>query len=223
MKDITLIIPAKNEKESLPKVLTELKKFDYKILVVLHSIDIETINSIKNHDIEILYQTNHGYGDALITGIKYVKTKFFCIFNADGSFKPDEIELMYKNINKNNYDIIFGSRYSKNGKSDDDTFVTFIGNYFFSTLGKVLFRLNINDILYTFVLGKTEKVNQIELTSNDFCFCVELPIKAKKIGLTLSEISCHERSRIAGKKKVNAVKDGFLILIGMISLFINNI
>ena len=30
MSDLTLIIPAKNEKESLPKVLDELAKFDLK-------------------------------------------------------------------------------------------------------------------------------------------------------------------------------------------------
>ena len=30
MSDLTLIIPAKNEKESLPKVLDELKGYDFK-------------------------------------------------------------------------------------------------------------------------------------------------------------------------------------------------
>ena len=35
MNDLTLIIPAKNESESLPSVLEELKKFKVKILVVL--------------------------------------------------------------------------------------------------------------------------------------------------------------------------------------------
>ena len=35
MRDLTLLIPAKKEKESLPSVLNELKKFDLKILIVL--------------------------------------------------------------------------------------------------------------------------------------------------------------------------------------------
>ena len=219
MKNITLVIPAKNEKESLPQVLNELKKFDYKIMVVLHKSDIETIESIKNYDVKIAFQKNFGYGDALITGIKETNTELFCIFNADGSFKPEEIEIMYKKINYENYDIIFGSRYSKNGVSDDDTFVTLVGNYIFSIIGKLFFRLNINDILYTFVLGKTEMVNQLNLKKKDFRFCVELPIKAKKENMLISEIGCHERARIGGKKKVNAFKDGLLISIEMIKLF----
>lgn len=35
MKDLTLVIPAKNESDSLPQVLEELKNFDCKIFVVL--------------------------------------------------------------------------------------------------------------------------------------------------------------------------------------------
>ena len=40
MEDLTLIIPAKNEKESLPKVLEELKKFNFNIKICLDKNDI---------------------------------------------------------------------------------------------------------------------------------------------------------------------------------------
>ena len=49
MKDLTLIIPAKKESESLPLVLEELKKYDLKIKVVLAADDLVTINSIQNY------------------------------------------------------------------------------------------------------------------------------------------------------------------------------
>ena len=138
MTDITLIIPAKKEKESLPQVLEELKEFNYEIMIVLHPTDSETINSIKDYKVRIIKQDNFGYGDALITGIKK-QILIFCIFNADGSFKPHEIEIMRKKIDAENHDIIFGSRYSKNGKSDDDTLVTLLGNYIFFFFGKIIF------------------------------------------------------------------------------------
>ena len=77
----------------------------------------------------------------------------------------------------------------------------------------------ITDILYTFVLGKTEKVKKLSLKEDDFRFCVELPVKAIKNNYLISSIAAHEKKRIAGKKKVNAIKDGFLILICLISLY----
>ena len=47
MNNLTLLIPAKNEKESLPRVLDELKSYNLKILIVLEKEDNETIKSTK--------------------------------------------------------------------------------------------------------------------------------------------------------------------------------
>ena len=47
MNDLTLIIPAKNEKDSLPQVIDSLKNLKCKIKVSLKIDDYETINSIQ--------------------------------------------------------------------------------------------------------------------------------------------------------------------------------
>ena len=86
MKNVTLVIPAKFESESLPKVLNELKKFHVKKIIVLPKDDILTIKSIKKYNSKIIFQKENGYGSALNEGILSVKTKYFCIFNADGAF-----------------------------------------------------------------------------------------------------------------------------------------
>ncbi|MDC3117995.1 glycosyltransferase family 2 protein [Candidatus Pelagibacter sp.] len=223
MHDLTLVIPAKNERESLPGVLDELKPFNLKILIILEKNDIETINSISDYDCELVFQKNKGYGDALILGINNVLTKYFCIFNADGSFNPKELSIMYQKLIFNNIDFIFGSRYEKNCSSDDDTLITFIGNFIFTKIGKIFFNLKITDILYTFVIGNTEACKNLNLKNKDFSFCVELPIKANKMGYKLDTSKSNERARIGGRKKVNAFKDGLLILISMFKLFFKTI
>ena len=219
MSDLTLIIPAKNEKESLPKVLDELGGFDFKINVLLESSDKLTIESIKNYNCTIIYQDSKGFGDALKKGIETVETELFCIFNADGSFNPDELNNMMSKIKNDKYDFVFATRYEKNCGSDDDTIVTYVGNYIFTLLGKIFFKLGITDILYTFVMGRTSFAKKLELTAKDFSFCVELPIKAKRANYKICTSKSYERSRIAGKKKVNAFKDGLKILLSMIKLF----
>ena len=219
MKNLTLIIPARKEKESLPLVIDEMKNLNCKKKVILTSDDIETIDAIKNLNVDIIYQDHRGYGDALISGINNVDTDYFCIFNADGSFDPNELEKMMSKIDSENLDFIFASRYEKNSKSDDDTLLTYVGNKIFTLIGKIFFNLNITDILYTFVLGKTDKAKNLNLTSFDFGFCVELPIKASRQNMKLGTISSHERKRIGGEKKVNEFKDGLMILIKMIKLY----
>tara|TARA_Y100001970_G_C14199449_1_gene840223 strand:- start:554 stop:1225 length:672 start_codon:yes stop_codon:yes gene_type:complete len=219
MNNLTLIIPAKNEKECLPTVLEELKKYNLIIHVILEESDKKTIDAISEYNCKIIYQNQRGYGDALIEGINSVSSKYFCIFNADGSFDPKELNLMFEKINKDNYDFIFGSRYEQNSGSDDDTIITKIGNYIFTKIGNIFFNIEITDILYTYVLGNTVQAKRLNLKQKDFRFCVELPIKAQKNNMKLGTINCYERKRIAGKKKVNAFKDGYLILSQMIKLF----
>ncbi len=217
MKNLTLIIPAKYEADSLPIFLDELKGFECQIIIVLSKEDISTEKSINLKDnIRIIHQKKEGYGRALIDGFNASTTEYSCIINADGSMDPKYLNEMLKECK--NKDFIFASRYERpGGGSDDDTIVTLIGNKVFSFMGNVLYNLNISDILYTYILGKTESFRNLNLTSDDFRLCVEIPIKAKKRKLIYKCIASYERSRIAGKKKVNAIKDGFLILIGILS------
>ncbi|MBD1161557.1 glycosyltransferase family 2 protein [Pelagibacterales bacterium SAG-MED15] len=219
MKDLTLIIPAKKEAESLPIFLEEIRNYECKKLIVLQKEDFETKKSIeKIRNIQIHEQKNNGYGNALIEGINNVKTKYCCIINADGSMDPKYLKEMQNGITK--IDLVFGSRYQKpGGGSEDDDLVTSIGNFFFTFIGNVLFNLKITDILYTFILGKTSSFKNLNLQNSDFRICVEIPIKAKFKNMKYLCLPSYERERIGGKKKVNALKDGLLILTEIVKYF----
>lgn len=222
-KDITLLIPAKNEEKSLPIVLKNFKNFKYKILIVLAKNDFKTFEAIKKFDCEIVFQKNAGFGAALKHGISLTNTKYLCIFNADGSFRHQEISKMADQLKyRDKVNFIFGSRYSKNGYSEDDTFLTYIGNKFFTLFCNLFFKIELSDILYTYVLGKTILFKKCKLKENNFCICVELPLSVHSKNLGYSEISSFEKRRIAGVKKVNEFRDGFLILYYLIKYFIKN-
>ena len=118
MQNLTLVIPAKKEAESLPTVLKEIKNLKCKKIVVLEENDYETIESIKDFDSKIIFQNGKGYGNALIQGINNVHTDYLCIFNADGSFNPKELDNLLYLCQK--FDYVFASRYLKNASSEDD-------------------------------------------------------------------------------------------------------
>ena len=219
MKNLTLVIPAKKEEGSLPIVLNEVKNFDCSIIIILEETDKATIEAIKDFNCKKIYQKGRGYGNAIIEGINEVQTDYLCIFNADGSFDPKYLKEML-DLCKNR-DYVFASRYLKSAGSDDDTIVTKIGNFIFSTLGNILFSSKLSDILFTYILGKTSSFRSLNLKCKDFCLCVEIPINAKKINASYREIPSYERKRIGGNKKVNEFRDGFKILIYMIKRFLN--
>jgi len=219
MKNLTLVIPAKNEEYSLPKVLNEIKFFKCKKIIVLGKSDLKTIKSLNNFDCKIIKQENSGYGNAIIEGINKTKTKYVCIFNADGSFDPKYLSSMLKKSIQG-FNFIFASRYLNQAGSDDDTFLTLIGNKIFTFFGRFFFKLKLSDILFTFILGETQKFRNLKLKSKDFRLCVEIPIKIVKKKFTYTEVPSFERSRLGGKKKLNEFKDGFLILFAMLKFFL---
>ena len=221
MENLTLVIPAKEEKESLPVVLQEIEKFKCKKKIILSREDYETIEAAKKFkNIEIIFQNKKGVGSAIIEGVESVETKFFCIFMADGSNDPKYLDLLLEKSVKDNLDFVFSSRYEGAGSgSDDDTIITSLGNFFFTKFGNILFNLKLSDILYNYVLGKTDSFSKLKLKAPDHRICVELPINAKLLNFTFASIPSFERKRIGGFKKVNALKDGFLILIEILRLF----
>jgi glycosyltransferase involved in cell wall biosynthesis len=220
MKDLTVIIPAKFESENLSKVIQEIEKLGLNYFIVLRKEDLATIDVIKNKN-NIIFQDNCGFGDAIILGINNVKTKYFATMFADGSTNPKELSLLLNCLQNTNSDFVFGSRYLKNASSQDDTILSYIGNKIFSLLGNLFFGLIISDILYTFIVGKTDKAKKLNLTSSDYAVCVELPISANRLGFKIVDYPCHEKKRLFGKRKVNYFFDGFKILIKMVKMFFN--
>jgi glycosyltransferase involved in cell wall biosynthesis len=215
MKNLTLVIPAKNEEYSLPKVLKEINNLNCKKYIVLSVSDKKTIRSIKNYKCKIIKQKYNGYGNAIIEGINKVTTDFLCIFNADGSFDPKYLKIMYKNSNLKK-SFVFASRYIDEGGSKDDSLLTFVGNKIFTFIGIILFKLKISDILFTYIMGETKKFKKLKLKNPDFKICVEIPIKIKLYNFKYMTIASFERKRLGGIKKVNEFFDGFLILLELI-------
>lgn len=217
---LSLIIPSKNEKESLSETLREIKKsknINQIIIVVDNNLD-NSIEIAKKYGCEILVQKKNGYGSAIIEGFKKAKNKYGCIFNADYSFDPKDLDKFVSSSIKN--DFVFGSRYLKNSGSADDDWITLLGNKVFSFMCKNFLKIKLSDILFTYVLCNVRKFNSLNLKNNDFRLCIELPFKVARSSYQFGEVACFERKRYGGKKKVNNLIDGFLILIEILACFL---
>lgn len=212
MKKISLIIPAKNEKESLGVVLDEVKNYDCvnEILVVVDNIDDNSIQIAEKYDCTIIIQKQSGYGSAIREGFQNAKNEFGCIYNADFSFDPKDLKKFIALSEMN--DFIFATRYQRESGSDDDDWITLIGNKVFSFICKNFLKIDLTDILYTYVLCNVQKFNSIDFKSKDFRLCIELPFKVSQSNFSYTEFPSYERARYGGKKKVNVIKDGFIIL-----------
>ncbi len=212
---VSLIIPTKNESRAIGWVLKEVPKNIVSEIIVIdgHSTD-NTAQKAKKHlrprKDKFILQKKKGFGNALLEAFKIAKGNVFVIMNGDGSHNPKDIPKLIQKI-KENYSYVIASRYAKGGRSDDDTFIRFIGNRALTLLVNIVHNTNVSDSLYFFTAITREELKKLHLKSPGFELCVEVLIKARKAGLKFAEVPVVERASLS-TTKVNAFWVGLRIL-----------
>lgn len=218
---VSLIIPTKDESGVIGMVLKEIPKniIDEIIVIDGHSTDgteEEAKAELRPGKDKFILQKKKGFGSALMQAFKAAKGDIIVILNADGSQNPKDIPSLLKKIQQGAHYII-ASRYSRGGRSDDDTVVRFIGNRMLTFLTNLLHGTNVTDSLFFYIAITRKGFNKLRLSSPGFEFCIEMLIKAHKAGLKFAEVPVIERRRFAGKSKVNALSAGWKILMVIIT------
>ena len=216
----TVIILTKNEVDSINFTIEELRKNKIENILVVDANSTDgTLDYLKEKKIDFIIQKNKGYGAAILEGVSMVKSEYLSVIDADGSYNGNDIPRMLKVLKEKDLDFVLGSRYLNNTKSDDDTIIRGIGNKIFTWIVRFFFKVNITDALFHFPVCKAKKYRELNLYFNDFSICPELPIKIKQKNFKFEEYLSKERPRIGGETKVNALTDGFKILLSLIGLF----
>lgn len=144
-------------------------------------------------------------------GFNLAKGDILVIMCGDGSDNPKYIKDFISRINQG-YEYVRASRYMKGAKSDDDTWITLIGNKILTLLTNLVHRLKVSDALYIYSAISKKGFKQFKLDSCGFEITIELLIKSHREGLKFVNIPVAERKRFAGRPKINSFLDGLKIL-----------
>lgn len=212
---VSVIIPTRNEERCIGRVLQEIPRSIVNEVIVVdgHSTD-KTVNEAKSQlkpGDKCLTQEKSGYGAAFLQGFKSAKGDVIVMMDGDGSHHPQDIEKIYAKF-KQGYDYVMASRYLQGGKSQDDTLIRFLGNKIFTWLTNVVHGTRVSDSLYLYTAIAKKELENLDLKSSGFEFCIEILVKAHKAGLKFAEVPVVERARFAGKSKVNAFWHGLKVL-----------
>ena len=222
--NIEILIPTLNEEGNIEETISNLKERGYNNITIID--DNSSDNTVKISRemgckvIENLTRVRLGFGKSLIKAFELSSSDYCCIFDGDNSFDPDSLNIMKNKINEN-FDFVFCSRYKDNNTSEDDTVVRKLGNYFFTNFVNILFKINTTDVLFLYVISKRENFLTLKLNSHDFGICTEILLKSY-LNFNCTEVLSLERKRKFGKSKVNAVYDGFKILMNILHYYIKS-
>ena len=186
---ISIIIPCKNEENTILKTVNILKKkiknkiTNYEFILINDFSTDGTLKVIKkisknSKNVNFSNNKNKGLGGAINLGVKVSKKKFIVIVMADLSDDPNDLIRYYKEINKNNLDAIFGSRFTKKSKVIDYPIRKLIYNRIFNFLVKIIFLSNYNDFTNAFKIYKKSTLIKLKpFVSENFNIFLELPLK----------------------------------------------
>ncbi len=210
---ISIIIPAKDEEETielvlkdLNKVISKLKNYKFEVIVVDDgSIDKTKDIAQQNKAKVILNRGVHGKGKALVAGFKEANGDIIIMLDADYSHRLKDLPLFISKVNEG-YGLVVGSRYT--GGSDEYDLIRSFGNIFLTTAFKLIFAIKITDALNGYKAFRKEVIKKYKYKSKDFEIEIELIANALKEDFKIGEIPSHERKRAGGKMKSKAYIHG---------------
>ncbi len=213
-KGVSVVIPTYNEEGCIGSVLKEMPKEKItEILIIDGNSTDNTVKEVEEAGYSVLRQNGKGYGSAFKEGIEKSKGEIIVLMDGDGSHNPQDLPKLVDIVNQNPNTIAIASRYTHNSGTDDDTFIRGLGNKFFTWFTNFRHNLGVSDALFLYAAFPKDAFEKIQVNSEDFAYCIEVLIKAKKAGYQFIEIPSIERARFAGESKVSAIKHGWRIFV----------
>lgn len=223
----SVIIPARNEEDSLPEtvrsIFTQLQKdgISHEIVVVDDGSDDGTWDVLQNLSKEIptlvafKNSGTHGFGKAIAHGLDHSKGDAVVIMMADASDSPEDAVRYWKLLNEEGYECAFGSRFIKGGKVIEYPGIKLLINRIANLLVKWGFAIPLNDTTNAFKAYRRNVIQGISpILSPHFNITVELPLKAivRGYSYTIIPISWKNRKHGVAKLKIKEMGSRYFFI-----------
>ena len=214
MNNVLVIIPTYNEKNNVVRLIDELLEIKVNILIVDDNSPDKTYDVVEkyfgnNEKVNILIREKKlGLGSAYRDGFKWgLDNGFEYLVEMDADFSHQVNDLKALLLEKDEKNIILGSRYVSQGKvlgwSKRRSLLSKYANNFSSVITKS----KINDMTSGFRIYSKyslEKINYQNTKNNGYAFQIEMTVLAINNGVKIIEIPITFVERESGKSKMNS-------------------
>ena len=205
-REILIIVPAYNEEGGIRGVLDRVPKevlgCEVKVVVVDDGSSDATAAIAREEGVPVVtHVVNRGQGDALRTGFAIAQAEGADIvinLDADGQYKPEEIERLVEPIIEDRADFVLGSRFM--GFYEEAGSVRHVGVVFFSRLISLLTGVKVSDCTNGFRAIRVSELHRLNLREDRFN-ANEIILEALKNKLRFAQVPVTMLSRAAGETK----------------------
>jgi hypothetical protein len=205
-REILIIVPAYNEEGGIRGVLGRVPKevlgYEVKTVVVDDGSTDATAALAREEGVPVVtHVVNRGQGDALRTGFAIARAEGADIvinLDADGQYKPEEIDRLVKPIIEDRADFVLGSRFM--GFYEEAGSVRHVGVVFFSRMISLLTGVKVSDCTNGFRAIRVSELHKLNLREDRFN-ANEIILEALKNKLRFDQVPITMLSRAAGETK----------------------
>ena len=217
---ISIILPARNESESLKKILPKLKQLysESEIIVVDDASTDDTGQICLEHGVKVIrHPYNMGNGAAIKTGARNGTGDIFVFMDADGQHTPEDIPLLLEKF-RDGYKMVVGARTYKEHASA----LRLIGNTIYNKLASCMTGFNILDLTSGFrAVNAGDFKKFIYLLPNGFSYPTTITMAFFRSSLPVCYVPIKAHAR-KGNSHLNIYKEGirfFIIILKVGALF----
>jgi len=202
---VSIIIPTKNEEETIDEVLTKIKPYGDEIIVIDgHSSD-NTKKIVKKHRIKFFLDNGKGKGAAVRLGLEIASNPIVVFIDADGSHEPKDIPKLIKPIREDIADLVIGSRMTGGSDelfSDFYEFIRLTGSMIINLAINYRWNVRLSDTQNGFRAIVRDIGRYIKLTANSTTIEQEMVMKCLNYGYRVINVPSHEYKRKGGESKI---------------------
>jgi glycosyltransferase involved in cell wall biosynthesis len=204
--EVLIIVPAYDEEGGIQEVLRripdEVLGHEVKTVVVDDGSADRTADIAGEEGVPVVtHVVNRGQGDALRTGFAIAraeKAEVVVNLDADGQYKPEELDRLVKPILEGSADFVLGSRFL--GYYQEAGSARHVGVVFFSRLISLLTGVKVSDCTNGYRAIRVSELHKLNLREDRFN-ANEIILEALKHKLRFEQVPVSMLTRAAGETK----------------------
>ncbi|MDP4020948.1 MAG: glycosyltransferase family 2 protein [Candidatus Adlerbacteria bacterium] len=221
-KHITVLIPCFNEEQSISAVIQSFPRerlamygFEVETIVIDNNSTDNTAHVARAHGAQVIREPKKGKGNAMRRGFEAVGegTNYVVMLDGDNTYRGEEMLRLIELLDSGFCNVALGSRLGGRTSLGAMTFVSRAGNWLFSHLVRLLYRVNVTDVLTGYFAWKREALERLRphLQSQGFAIEMEMVTKMAKLGEEIYCVPITYNPRI-GRSHLRPFYDGSRIL-----------
>ncbi len=210
MKDVCILIPTLNEERSIGEVIEGFKREGFSNIFVIDGKSVDRTREIaEEKGARVVIQTGRGKGQAIIEAFQMINSDVVVLVDGDGSYIPEDVHKLLEPIKKGIAEHVIGNRLV-GFERGAFTKLNLIGNKILNWIFRLIYGVNLHDILSGYRALKREVYKNLDLKKHGFEIETELTVETLAKGFKVVEVPIAYRKR-EGRTKLKPIRDGFKI------------